>query len=183
MTHLQPGTGTPGAFARYGATALVSFAFYMLLGDPTSLFDLVTGLVSAAVVAAVLGEVTFDWSPSTTTVASLARAVVFLPWLLVAVVRSTVGLTLVVLDPRLPIDPKMVRIPAPESRLGRALLANSITLTPGTLTVDVVDDELVVHTLTTSSCAELLAGSITNAVAFVTGETVTESASQEGRDE
>jgi multicomponent Na+:H+ antiporter subunit E len=49
-------------------------------------------------------------------------------------------------------------------------LANSITLTPGTLTLDVVDDELVVHTLTEASKADLLEGSLARSVAFVTGE-------------
>ena len=156
---------------RLGSTAAISFGFYLALGDPTDSFDLATGIVSAAVVAVVLGGVTFERTPSVATLGTVLRAAVFVPVLLAAVVRSNLALTAVVLDPRLPVEPSVVRIPAPETRLARALLANSITLTPGTLTLDVVDDELVVHALTETSRTELLEGSLVRWVAFVTGET------------
>jgi multicomponent Na+:H+ antiporter subunit E len=126
--------------------------------------------VSAVVVALILGRSTFENDPSTASLGRALRAIVFLPYLLAAVVRANVSMAAVVLDPRLPIDPGVVRIPAPSDRVARALLANSITLTPGTLTVDVVDDELVVHTLTAESEAALQAGALTRAVSFVVGE-------------
>jgi multicomponent Na+:H+ antiporter subunit E len=152
------------------ATFALSFGFYLALGDPTDPFDLVTGAVSGLVVVAVLSGVVFERSPSRGTLASALRAVVFLPYLLVAVVRANLGVAATVLDPRLPIDPTLVRVPAPGSQTARALLANSISLTPGTLTVDVTDDELVVHALTAETRADLEAGSLARAVAFVTGE-------------
>ncbi|WP_327053849.1 Na+/H+ antiporter subunit E [Halomicrococcus gelatinilyticus] len=171
MTRLGATTGSWRASAvRLGSTAAVSFGFYLALGDPTDPFDLVTGLVSAAVVAVVLGGVTFERTPSIATFGTVLRSVVFLPVLLAAVARTNLALTAVILDPRLPVDPAVVRIPAPESRFARALLANSITLTPGTLTLDVVDDELVVHALSEASRTELLEGSLVRWVAFVTGE-------------
>jgi multicomponent Na+:H+ antiporter subunit E len=152
------------------ATFALSFGFYLALGDPTDPFDLVTGAVSGLVVTAVLSGVVFERSPSRRTLASALRAVVFLPYLLVAVVRANLGVAATVLDPRLPIDPSVVRVPAPESPTARALLANSISLTPGTLTVDVTDDELVVHALTAATRTDLEAGSLARAVAFVTGD-------------
>jgi len=172
VTRLGATTGSSwGTAVRLGSTAAVSFGFYLALGDPTDPFDLVTGVVSAAVVAVVLGGVAFERTPSVGTLGTVLRSAVFLPVLLAAVVRSNLALTAVVLDPRLPVDPAVVRVPAPESRFARALLANSITLTPGTLTLDVVDDELVVHALTEASRTELLEGSLARWVAFVTGET------------
>jgi multicomponent Na+:H+ antiporter subunit E len=160
---------TSRSVARFAGTAAVAFAFYLVLGDPTDPFDLVTGLASAVVVAAVLGGVAFERPPSRGTVAAGLRAVLFLPVLLVAVVRANLSLAVVLLRPSLPIDPAVVRIPAPEGAFARALLANSITLTPGTLTLDVDGDELVVHTLTAASREELLEGSLARSVAFVTG--------------
>ena len=145
---------TRRTLARFAGTGIVAFGFYLALGDPTDPFDLVTGLASAVVVAAVLGGVTFERSPSLATVGALARAVVFLPVLLWAVVRANLSLVAVVLDPELPIDPAVVRVPAPEGAVARALLA----------------DDLVVHTLTVASREELLEGSLARAVAFVTGE-------------
>ena len=157
------------AFGSRVATALVAFAFYVFLGDPTDWFDIVTGIVSAVVVAIVLGRVAFVHPPTVRTLGTLVRAVIFLPYLLFAVVRANLSLAAVLLDPRLPIDPAVVRIPAPEGQLATALLANSITLTPGTLTVDVDDDTLVVHTLTRGTREELLEGGLTRAVGFVVG--------------
>lgn len=162
-----PARSRTGALARAGGTAAVAYGFYLALGDPTDAFDLATGLVSAAVVAGILGRVTFERSPSVRTFVTIGRAAVFLPRLLWAVVRANLSLAAVVLDPRLPIDPAVVRIPAPDGTVARALLANSITLTPGTLTLDVTDEELIVHTLTADSRADLQAGSLQRAVAAV----------------
>jgi len=51
-----------------------------------------------------------------------------------------------ILTPSLPLNPEVVEVKTElQSDLGRLLLANSITLTPGTLTVDVKDDRLLVH--------------------------------------
>lgn len=155
--------------ARYGATGAVAYAFYLALGRPTDPFDLVTGAASACLVAAVLGNVAFERPPSRATAAAVLRSVVFLPRLLAAVVRANLSLTAVVLNPRLPVAPSVVRIPAPEGAVARALLANSITLTPGTVTLDVTDDELVVHALTEASREELLDGALVRSVAAVTG--------------
>lgn len=165
-----PAVDTGPAIVTSVATGVVAFSFYVFLGDPTDPFDVATGVVSAVVVALVLGRVTFERSLSTRSVRTFGRAALFLPYLLAAVVRANVSLAGVVLDPRLPIDPAVVRIPAPSGRLATALLANSITLTPGTLTLAVDGDELVVHTLTEATREELVAGGLARAVAFVVDE-------------
>lgn len=65
---------------------------------------------------------------------------------LVALVRANLELARRILAPSLPIRPHMVEISTRlQSPLGKLLLANTITLTPGTLTVDVIDDRLLVH--------------------------------------
>jgi multicomponent Na+:H+ antiporter subunit E len=122
----------------------------------------------------------FERTPSVGTAVSILRAVVFVPSLLLAVARANIALVAVVLDPDLPIDPDVVRISAPEGTFARALLANSITLTPGTLTLDIVDNELIVHTLTEASKADLLEGSLARSVAFVTGESGSDIVSADG---
>jgi multicomponent Na+:H+ antiporter subunit E len=64
----------------------------------------------------------------------------------VALVRANLDLAARVLSPSLPINPALIEIRTGlRSPLGRLLLANTITLTPGTLTVDVEDDRLLVH--------------------------------------
>ena len=155
---------------RQVATFGLALAFYLTLGDPTKPFDIATGLVSATVVTLVTGRLTFAAEPSVASLRRVARATVFVPYLLFAVVRANLAMAVVVLHPRLPIEPTVVDVPAPRSRLGRALLANSITLTPGTLTVDAERDAFVVHTLPAASRADLEAGSLARAVAWVLDE-------------
>lgn len=86
-------------------------------------------------------------------------------------VRSSVAVVWDVVTPAVQSRPRMVRMPldcTDETQI--MLTANLISLTPGTLTVDVTDDELVVHALTAETRADLEAGSLARAVAFVTGE-------------
>jgi len=79
-------------------------------------------------------------------------------WLAREVVLSAVDVSRRVLDPELPIDPVVVRLPlAQRTDAGRAIYANSITLTPGTVSIDLSDDTVEVHALT-SAGAEALAG-------------------------
>ena len=64
----------------------------------------------------------------------------------VALLRANMDMARRVLSPRLPINPALVEVRTQlSSSLGKLVLANSITLTPGTLTVDVVGDHLQVH--------------------------------------
>ncbi len=69
-------------------------------------------------------------------------------WLLVEIVKSNVAVIARVWGPRHDIDPAMVSLRTNATTdLGKALFANSITLTPGTVTVDVEGDRLKVHAL------------------------------------
>ena len=72
----------------------------------------------------------------------------YLVWLMKEILVASVRVTSIILDPRLPIRPGLVRYRAPQrTEVGRVLYANSITLTPGTLTARMDGDELEVHSL------------------------------------
>ncbi|BEP29952.1 Na+/H+ antiporter subunit E [Helicovermis profundi] len=61
-------------------------------------------------------------------------------------IKANFSIAKIVLTPSLPISPKIVKVKTSiRSELGKAVLANSITLTPGTLTIDLVGDELYIH--------------------------------------
>lgn len=80
----------------------------------------------------------------------------FLLHFLRALVAANLDMARRVLSPTLPIDPAIVEVQTRlQSDLGRLLLANSITLTPGTLTVDVIGDRLQVHWIDTAPGADL----------------------------
>ena len=78
-------------------------------------------------------------------------------WLLQEVTRSSLTVARIVLSPSLPISPTMVELTTTEAtEAGRVVLGNSITLSPGTVTIDLYKDRLLVHCLTRESARELL---------------------------
>jgi multicomponent Na+:H+ antiporter subunit E len=106
----------------------------------------------------------------TAAVRVLPRLLWYAPWLLREIVRSNVAVMRLVLDPRLPIDPVVVRVRAPvRDPLAVTTMANSITLTPGTITLDADGDELTVHALTAEGAAGI-ASTVGRRVARLFGE-------------
>jgi len=86
------------------------------------------------------------------TMKKIGSAVVFLFVFVGAVVRSNLDVAFRVLSPQLPINPGIVRVKTRlHSRLGRLLLANAITLTPGTISVAISDDDIFVHWINVAS--------------------------------
>jgi multicomponent Na+:H+ antiporter subunit E len=85
--------------------------------------------------------------------------VAYWPWLLKEIALSAWTVTRIILDPRLPISPTLKRFkPTQTSSVGLVTHANSITLTPGTITIEAGREEFLVHALTREG-ADGLAGS------------------------
>jgi multicomponent Na+:H+ antiporter subunit E len=97
-------------------------------------------------------------------------ALTYFPWLLWEIAKAAWSVTKVILHPRLPISPTMTVVRASQrSKVGVATYANSITLTPGTITVGVRDDELTVHALVREGADDLEAGGMDSRVAQFDG--------------
>jgi multicomponent Na+:H+ antiporter subunit E len=127
---------------------VLSYVLWLLLVwpfDPVSgavrLQDAWVGLVVAAVVALVMREVSAERCGRWLNPARYFWALVYAFVFVFEVIKANVDVTYRVLHPALPINPGIVKI---RTRLrtveGRTALANFITLTPGTMTVDVTDD-------------------------------------------
>lgn len=156
------------SLVQIGAIFLISFGFYQILAGQLYWFDIVTGIVSAAIVAIGLSRVTLSEDPTPASVVRLARMAIYIPYLLVEIIKANIIVAAVILHPRLPIDPRMTQVrPALWGALPITTLANSITLTPGTLTVRVDGRELVVHTLLPAAREDLFDGGLERAVRFV----------------
>ena len=151
-----------------GALFAISFLFYQLLAGTISTFDLVTGAISGTIVAVGLSRVIFSRDPTRFSLLHVLRHFVYVPYLLVQIIKSNVLVAAVILHPKLPIDPRLTRVrPAVWGALPITTLANSITLTPGTLTVRVEDEDLVIHTLIPDAREDLFDGGLERAVRFV----------------
>jgi multicomponent Na+:H+ antiporter subunit E len=82
------------------------------------------------------------------------------------IVRSNLAATRIILHPDLPVRPRMVLVHAKQrSDLGRVIFANSITLTPGTVTVAVVGEDLYVHALDGDAAGDMDEGEMNLRVA------------------
>ena len=76
------------------------------------------------------------------------RAVLYTPWLIWEVFKSNLRVARIILAPRVRVDPSIVHFRASQrTDLGRFIYANSITLTPGTVTTGIVADDLEVHAI------------------------------------
>jgi multicomponent Na+:H+ antiporter subunit E len=80
----------------------------------------------------------------------------YLGYFVVQLALSNLDMARRVLSPALPINPELVEVRTGlSSELGRMLLANSITLTPGTLTVEAEGDRLLIHWIDSTPGSDL----------------------------
>lgn len=124
----------------------ITFAMWLLLVGSLNQQE----LLAALFVSGLLAIVSFGhrpilagirWTP--TAPISFIR---YLGVFFVALVKANIDMARRVVAPEIPISPSLVRVRTDlKSDLGRLALANSITLTPGTLTVDLEGDEFIVH--------------------------------------
>ena len=134
------------SWQHYVLVAGVSMVLWLLLTGSLEAQEVIAGAVVSVLVTAIFGArftiftgFRFSW------LAPL-YILVYLANFFVALVRANFDLAIRVLSPSLPIRPAMVEVRTRlKSPLGKMLLANTITLTPGTLTVDVIGDRLLVH--------------------------------------
>ena len=79
---------------------------------------------------------------------SIPALISYLFWLLLEIWKSNIAVTRIILSGRDPERQKLFMIPVTQkSDLGQVLFANSITLTPGTITVETENDQFIVHAL------------------------------------
>ena len=95
----------------------------------------------------------------------------YLPWLIREVVKANIDVAKRVIDPNLPISPCLFDAPVSQKTdLGQALYANSITLTPGTISVDLDSNVIRVHALHQGSADGVLEGEMDARVSAVEGQ-------------
>lgn len=93
-------------------------------------------------------------------------------WLLKEITHSSIAVTKVILNPSLPISPRVVSVTAPSDQsFDQVILGNSITLTPGALTLDIHEGTLRVHTLTDEGARALLSGEMLERVERLSKDT------------
>lgn len=119
---------------------LILFGLWIVLSGRFDAFHLVLGLFSSALVSAISGDLMFTSRNPSRIIGLWLRLGGYIPWLFYQILLANLHVMYLVFHPRMHdlINPKIIRF---DSRLkgdyARMLFANSITLTPGTITVDV----------------------------------------------
>ena len=137
---------------------LLLFAFWLLLSGHYQFCFIGLGFISSAsavFLARRMGIVDAEGLPLDL-VPGLLR---YAPWLFGTVIQANFDVARRILHPRLPITPTVIRVPAEQRTApGRVSYANSITLTPGTISLEVSDDEIEVHALSVDAAEDLQSG-------------------------
>ncbi len=137
---------------------LVLFSLWLLLSGFFTILLLGLGVGSVAAVVWIalrMDVIDHEGHPIHLTV----RAFFFWPWLLKEIIKANVDIARVIVSRKMPINPAVIQVKATqETELGQVVYANSITLTPGTVTIDIDKDIISVHALTISAAEGLMSG-------------------------
>ena len=148
------------------------FAFWLVLSGHYEVWLIAFGIGCAIAVALFSGHMGIadrEGHP----VALLPRALIYWGWLAKEMVVSALHVARLILDPTRPIAPTLVRLRANQkSAVGLTTYANSITLTPGTISVEVSSrkQEILVHAITGQTAAGLADGEMDRRVCWLEGE-------------
>jgi multicomponent Na+:H+ antiporter subunit E len=95
----------------------------------------------------------------------------YMIWLVWNVIKANVEVAILILHPRMPIAPRLLTFRTTlKHPVAQVLVANSITLTPGTVTIDLSDQEYLVHALVPGSSGGITGAALQNMVGPVFGE-------------
>ena len=156
---------------KIGIPALGLFLLWLLLSGHYTV--LVTGLgVASCVGVTVLANRLGVLEPDGRSFAFLVRLVAYAPWLIKEIVLSNIEVAKLIWSPRLPIRPQVIRTRASQrTPLGLAAFANSITLTPGTLSLDADEPGvIVVHAIGDVTAEGLQTGEMDRRTTALEGE-------------
>ena len=98
------------------------------------------------------------------------KAITYWMWLAVEIVKANIDVARRIVDPKLPIHPVLVSVKTSQStELGQVIYANSITLTPGTVSIRIADDTILVHAVAKEMAEDLEAGEMDRRVTAMEG--------------
>ena len=154
---------------RYIVTFIILYVNWMIWSGKFDAFHLSLGVISCIIVTFTAHDLLFKRTRfSFRDLTEVFRLFAYIPWLIYQIFLANIHVASLVLNPRMPIDPKMIRFKTKLNKdISLTTFANSITLTPGTITADIVDGELYVHALNQKVADDLMSGEMENRVAHV----------------
>lgn len=155
-------------FQNFVGTSVILFVFWMLLSGKFDAFHLTLGAICSILPAYLFHDLLFANVRVGDMRVVTARFIAYIPWLLQQILLANIHVASLVLRRRMPIDPQVVKFKTKlETDISSVVLANSITLTPGTITMDIQDGVFYVHALSRKVAEELNAGEMEDRVAHI----------------
>ena len=149
------------------STFVAMFTFWVVLSGMFDAFHLTLGVISCLLVAHFSHDLLFYGDDDQSWVRGLWGFITYVPWLFYQIIIANLQVAYVVLHPNMfeLIDPHVIRFKTKLKRpISKVIFAQSITLTPGTITVSIHDDEFSVYALTRNA-SESLPGEMETRVA------------------
>lgn len=98
------------------------------------------------------------------------RAIIYWPWLIWQIILANIDVAKRILKPGLSISPHVVVLPTSQkTELGKVIYANSITLTPGTVSMELANGRVIVHALSVEAAEDLIEGTMDRKVTTMEG--------------
>jgi multicomponent Na+:H+ antiporter subunit E len=157
---------------RYIITFLILFVNWVIWSGKFDAFHLALGVISCLIVTYTTHDLLFRRTRfSSNDITEVIRLFTYIPWLIYQIVLANIHVASLVLNPKMPIDPRMIKFKTKLKKdISLTTYANSITLTPGTITADIIDGEFYVHALNKKVADDLLSGEMEKRVAHVFSE-------------
>ncbi|RLE03977.1 MAG: cation transporter [Candidatus Aminicenantes bacterium] len=144
---------------------LVLAGLWLILSGKFDYFHVTIGFLSAALVTLVHLRLNhhlyFRHGIAQVRPLRLVKMVFYIPWLTWQIILASLQVAYVVLHPKIPINPSLIKFRTKLPNVtAKVILGNSITLTPGTLTIRIDNDEFIVHALMDASATSIIDGSL-----------------------
>lgn len=154
---------------RLMSLSIALFGFWLLLSGHYTVFLVAVGAlccIGTVALARRMGIVDAEGHP----VQLLGRALVYWVWLLKEMVTSAVRVARIIVNPALPISPTILKVSSTQKTdAGVTTYANSITLTPGTISLDVDGRDIYVHAIERAGADALGNGEMDRKVTWMEG--------------
>ncbi len=155
-------------FQNFIGSSVILFLFWLLLSGNYDAFHITLGVICSLVVAFFCHDLLFANVRVGDMKTVAWRFLKYIPWLLYQILMANVHVAALVLRRKMPIDPRIVTFKTKlETDISSVTLANSITLTPGTITLDIRDGVYHVHALSKKVADELESGEMEDRVAHI----------------
>ncbi len=152
-------------------TTIAMFLFWILLSGEFTFILITSGVVASLITAYLSHDIFVGKADLKTETGRVFKFIVYIPWLLWEIILANVEIAYLVLNPKPLVDPQIVRFKNDlKTDLGIVTLAHSITLTPGTVTVEANREEFVIHAIWQKSADGIIGGEMQRKVKKIEGD-------------